>query len=114
VDFVQRINYQSPGRDLDIHPDPNTHAHSRNMAESSEVEVVLDPVKASMLLDLEQGRISQGPSGEAARPGIWIRGLDARFRTVWRGGRAIGIGAVEAIEDCLGQERVRAAYISFH
>ncbi|KAK5206599.1 hypothetical protein LTR47_010808 [Exophiala xenobiotica] len=75
------------------------------MAESSEVEVVLDPVKASTLLDLEQGRISQGLSAEAARPGIWIRGLDTRFRTVWRGGRVIGIGTDEAIEDRLGRER---------
>ncbi len=84
------------------------------MAESSEVEVVLDPVKASTLLDLERGRISQGLSAEATRTGIWIQGLDTRFRDVWQGGRVIGIGTAEATEDGLDQERVSAAYISFH
>ncbi|KAK4947037.1 hypothetical protein LTR10_014179 [Elasticomyces elasticus] len=67
----------------------------------------IEPIRASTLLDLEGWEASEGSttstSPEARRTGLWIRGLDTRFRALWRGGRVIGIGMTDDMENTAGQ-----------
>jgi hypothetical protein len=82
--------------------------HSRWLLTAMVVGV--DPVKASTLLSLEQRSAGHALLGsavpEARRPGPWVRGLDTRFRGLWRGGMVIGIGATDAEEEMMRQEKV--------
>ena len=70
----------------------------------------IEPIRASTLLDLEGRDTSEGSTTstlpEARRTGLWIRGLDTRFRALWRGGRVIGIGMTDDVEHTASQERV--------
>ncbi|KAI1610665.1 glyoxal oxidase N-terminus-domain-containing protein [Exophiala viscosa] len=78
-------------------------------------EYSVDPIRASTLLDLEGWDASEGSttstSPEARRTGLWIRGLDTRFRALWRGGRVIGIGLADDVGTTAGQGR---ASLSLH
>jgi len=67
------------------------------MAKPPEADL-LEPLRASMLLELEGGTDGQKPSlvesEKTTENGIRVRGLDTKFRSLWKGGRAIGIGTV--------------------
>ncbi|KAJ9626757.1 hypothetical protein H2204_009902 [Knufia peltigerae] len=79
----------------------------------------LEPIKALTLLDLGTGRKPEDSSTSITleankRTGIWIRGLDTRFRAVWRGGRVVGIGSRDADDPSqhLGQASLSLNLIS--
>lgn len=90
---------------------PVGHASRSKMADSTGPDLI-DPMKASTLLELEGSDVSvtlpAATSPEARRTGLWIRGLDTRFRALWRSGRVIGIGTTDDMEDAAGQGRVSA------
>lgn len=81
----------------------------------------LEPIKALTLLDLGTGRKPEDSSTSITleankRTGIWIRGLDTRFRAVWRGGRVVGIGSRDADDPSqhLGQVSLRCAQLGIN
>ncbi|OCT45903.1 hypothetical protein CLCR_00054 [Cladophialophora carrionii] len=74
------------------------------MTEQADSGTMLEPIKASMLLELEGERsldrqAASSHSLPVAHPnGIFLPGLDKRFGSVWAGGHVVGVGSLGEVD----------------
>jgi len=55
-----------------------------------------DPMLASTLLSLElRSPVFDGELPESQPDGLYVDGMDPRFRQLWRGGNVVGLGSEE-------------------